>query len=322
MPRVSKFTLPKLVIALPLVSALLVMSIAAVTRDRLEKGISATGCCNAGRLHLPDIAATKTPAQQRTLTPEMYASRLNFIAAVQIHIVAIIAAAVVGLVLMYKKLNLGTQSWPVRIAFIIGIASLFALLLLDEQPSPALEMLEARTVATEFPRVHLLRFAMEQSTVVAATMLVAAASLLLLPPKGDPLAKLKATSDGYHRLSYLLNAGTLLLGADVLTKAVLMQWTESYFSGADQKSIHTLTERIVAGWGVYDSLLLAATYIPTALILKGRLKAWTAEGQLTEPPTWFNPKWLAEGPLAELGRIAAILAPFVIGQAASALRLT
>jgi len=107
-------------------------------------------------------------------------------------------------------------------------------------------------------------------------------------------------------------------------KAVLMQWAETYFdSDASRHAIHALGQRIVVGWGVYDSLLLASTYVPTASILKARMAQCAEDVPETERPQWINPQWLSDTPIHDLARLAAILAPFAVGQAAtSLLRLT
>jgi hypothetical protein len=303
-----------LVSVLPLVCALFVMSAAFFVSVVLMKG-SAGACCTAEDLVLKLSDDAQAQRAAGTLTPDMYAGRARYIAAVQVQLAAIATAVCVGVWMLLRLVC----NRPRRIAFVLlvlGFGAISAGLLINERQSPAFHALMLKTVAREFSMVEDVRFALERSTAVAATLFAGIASLLLLP-QGRGLDALRRTAAHYRLLTYLLPIGTVLLGADVLARTVLGMWATTYFAN---KNIDPLVESIVAGWGVYDSLFLAAIFIPTALVLRFRIQELTANVDRNAPPDWFDAQLLSESPLQILSRVGAILTPFLVGQASKLLQ--
>jgi hypothetical protein len=303
-----------LVSALPLVCALFVMSAAFLVSVVLMKG-SDGDCCTAKDLVLQPSANAQAQRAAGTLTPDMYSGRARYIAAVQVQLVAIATAVCVGTFMLLRLV----RKRPGRIAFVLLVLAFGAIsagLLINERQSPAFHALMLTTVAREFPVVEDMRFVLERSTAVAATVLGGIASLFLLP-QGRDLEALRRTAAHYRSLTYLLAIGTFLLGADVLARTVLGMWATTYF---DDKVVDSLVESIVAGWGVYDSLFLAAIFIPTALVLRFRIQELTANVDRNAPPDWFDAQLLSESPLQILSRAGAILTPFLVGQASNLLQ--
>src|ERR1043165_8965859 len=158
MTNAIAFLRSKWIVAVPIVSGLLVMIIAGTTREWLEKGRPSSGCCNASHLNLP-LAVAKVPP----LSPEMYAGRLNFIAAMEIYIVAILVALVVGILVLARSSNFRQLPLYAWIAILGSSAALLTFMILDDQSSPALQLLLKTTIATELPNISFVLLVLEQS---------------------------------------------------------------------------------------------------------------------------------------------------------------
>ena len=252
-------------------------------------------------------------------TVEVYAGRLDFMAAMEVQLTAIIAALAVGVGLAMSAIRHRAPSekrvtWSILVLSVVA----FAILILDKQSPPEYGDLLEMTAANQLTYVNAFRLGLEALTALAAIILAAATALVLLPGEGDTRGSLENAAGSYRCLSYLLATGTILLASDIFTKTILTKWMVTYFAEGDKASVVALGKTIVTGWGVYDSLFLAATYIPSALLIRTRLRMWgtVIEDPKTAPP-WFNPKWLSDTSLEDIGRAAATLTPFIVGQAAN-----
>lgn len=309
MPRARRLLLSTWLVALPIGCALVVLGEAAITRLIIIKP-------GPGIL-LPDPAQPIHDGDKRIFTPQIAASQVDYTAAMQIQVAAIIGAVGAGLVLILMAIRSMPRPLRFRILLgvVIGAAALLALAILDSQSSGIVCKLLPEKSNAEFFVAFDKGETLDVFTGIAAAILAVAASLLIVVPKGSAMARLKQTVDNDRRLSYLLALGTVLLAAQVFSKTVLLQWVACYYSPEPKdlkKAMETLGERIVAGWGIYDSLFLAATYIPTALVLKMRTRHWEEKADLTTAP-----RWLSDTSFLEIARVAAILGPFVVGQAAN-----
>jgi hypothetical protein len=258
-----------------------------------------------------------------TLTAERYAGRLDFTAALEVQVISIVVAVAVGIGLAMSAIRKSARSDRRVIAAIIAIGVVAALIIiLDEQSPPEYGALLKETVAQHLTEVNTLRLTFELMTALTATILGIATALVLLPAEGDAIIpRLEAAAESYRRVSYLLTVGTIVLAADIYTKTVLTKWAVTYFtSEVDKAAVAALGKSIVTGWGVYDSLFLAATYIPSALLLRTRLRVWGTAVDLKTAPAWFNAKWLSDTSLEDVGRAAATLTPFIVGQAANLIK--
>jgi len=287
----------------PLLSALVLMAILWVIRLSFATDVR------------PGVA---TPA--RTLTVEANAGRLDFTAALEVQVTSIILAMVVGVGLAISALRNRTASEKVVVGTILFFAAVaLAVVILDKQSPPEYDDLLAKTVANQLINVKDLSLDFAGMTAIAATILATATAFVLWPTESDRLRRLEAAAESYRRLSYLLTVGTILLVSDIFTKTVLTRWAAAYYVlPADKATIAALGKSIVNGWGVYDSLFLAAAYIPAALIVRTRLRNWGLSEFAAKPiPAWFDPKWLLGNSLEDVGRAAATLIPFIVGQAAN-----
>jgi hypothetical protein len=286
----------------PLLSALVLMVVLAMIR----------GGFAAGGQQLAD-PPPGTPA-------EAHAGQLDFIVAMQVQVAAILAAVVVGIALAWSAIRARTRSeMPIVLAILLLGAVAFTVLILDSQSPDEYDRLMTKTVETTKPLVDVIhiRLALDRITAGAATILAIATTFVLFPAKGDD--RLRATVGSYRCLSYLLTAGTMLLASHVLTNTVLMSWAATYYpAGASRAPVVALGKSLINAWGVYDSLFLAATYIPAAAIVRTRLRNWgLSEVDPKAIPSWFDPKWLLSNSLEDIGRAAATLTPFIVGQAAN-----
>ncbi|MEA2164280.1 MAG: hypothetical protein QOK37_2407 [Thermoanaerobaculia bacterium] len=254
------------------------------------------------------------------LTLDTYSGRLDFMGAMEVQITAIIVAIVVGFGLAVSAIRtLGRSARPiVWIIVFLGALALTILIKDDQSPREYGELLD-KTAASQVSHINAIRLGLEGSTALAATVLAIATALVLYPAEGDAIHRLEAAAESYRRLSYLLTAGTILLASDIFTKTILTKWAVAYYVTEPDKgaAVAALGKSIVTGWGVYDSLFLAATYIPSALLVRTRLRKGGEVIDTKAAPAWFNIKWLSDTSLEDIGRAAATLTPFIVGQAAN-----
>lgn len=299
---------------LPLFGAVLVMAAGLGLHGHFSDN-EPPHCCGSSDLKLPAPPGDRVPSTG-ALRPEIYAQRIRYVAAGQFQVATIFAAIGFGLALAvplaFGNTQHGRTSYAIA-AVTLGITA--ALTFIGTTTSPALHALLELTVEHEFASIETFRILLEQLTSVAATVLVVTASLLLFPVSGNLETRLRTTAERHTALSYLLALGTALLAGDVLLKRAAGQWSLSYFVDPDCAVLRELVDGIVSGWAVYDSLFLAATYIPAAVVLRGRLARYASEVDVQPPPAWFDKTWLTISPLQEISRLIAILGPFLVGQA-------
>lgn len=298
---------------LPLLGALFVMTVAMNLHRQFATDVSGV-CCDAADVDIAPPAGDRIP-RSGALRPDIYSQRIRFVAAAQFQAAAILAATAFGLAII-APLALGRDERGRRayvlLATITGIAA--ALTFIGANTSPMLHSLLKATVRHEFVEIETYRVAFERLTSVAATTLVIAVTLLLLPVAGDLERRLRTTARRHLLLSHLLFLGTTLLASDVLLKMAAGDWALSYYGTSDREQVGRLVDAIISGWAVYDSLFLAATYIPAAVVLRGRLSRYATDVQPHTAPAWFDRSWLTESPLQEISRALAILGPFLVGQ--------
>jgi hypothetical protein len=277
--------------------------------------VQSEGCCSAADIQKADPPQDRIP-RSGNLLPELYAHRIDYAAAAQFQAAGIAATIGFGGALLIAQIRKGNRRQ--RLGFALGIITLgilSAMTTIRPETSASLHHLLQRTVQTEFPSIETFRIGMERMTSVAAFLLIALAGLLLLPVQGDPESRLRESVKRHGELSYLLALGTVLLVGDVLLKMVAAKWAVAYYVGAQREALASLVQGIASGWAVFDSLVLAAAYIPAAVVLRSRVRDYASKVDQKTPPSWFDKDWLVTTPLQDVSRLLAILAPFLVGKA-------
>jgi hypothetical protein len=299
---------------LPPLCAIFVIYAAGMVRDRFDE--TSRVCCSARDVALPAQRAQSALPKPHALPADLYAARVTFVAAAQVQVVAIAATVTFGGALLLPLLCEGRRTAR-RIFALTVVAGAVASATYELRPDTffAFHHAVATTIATEFEAIERWRIGFEQATSIAASLLVAILSLLLLPPAGSIERRIKITAEHNRRLTYVLILGTIVLAGSALLKTCLGRWITAYFDPPSQQVVRSFVESIVSGWAVYDSLFLAVTYVPAAVVLRLRLRRYAEEIDLKAPPPWYEPQWLTSSPLQDLSRVLAILAPLLVGQA-------
>lgn len=302
-------------IAVAMLPILCVAFVTVVAISLMGVFASSDGCCGPADIKQLAISKDRLPADGN-LPPELYARRIDYVGAAQFQALGIVATLGFGGAILVAQIRRGNRRR--RIAFsvvMLVFAVVFAVTTIGPETSASLHNLLERTVRTEFAPIETFRITIERITSASSVLLILIASLLLLPVHGDIESRLRQLVRRQTELSYLLALGTVLLVGDILLKRCAARWAAAYFTGDAHTSVLNLVDAITSGWAVYDSLVLAAAYIPAAVVLRNRLRHYAAEVDQKTPPAWFEKEWLAATPLQEVSRLLAILAPFLVGKA-------
>lgn len=178
------------------------------------------------------------------------------------------------------------------------------------------------TVSKDVHNIVTLEFSMDVFGIALAVLLALASSTLLSRPDGDEdLSSLEARS---NRLALILYVGALLLVFATLRVNSLLHWSLAFLQPPPwlkpeeaanaafiYKGAEGLVSNMMAGVGAFCTLLLAAIYVPAALVLSNRAAeaisrgagAGQKEAAGRQTPLLLE-HWL---------RLAVILGPFVAG---------
>jgi hypothetical protein len=127
--------------------------------------------------------------------------------------------------------------------------------------------------------------------------------------------KLELISERMGYLKIILYVGTFLLIAGVLRMSALSQWTLSFISPNAVEAAQSFSNSVVAVAGGFNTLILAAVYLPAAYILQRRarlavmrlpLKPEDREQKLKDKGLTFSFR-------ESLPRVAAMLGPLLAG---------
>jgi hypothetical protein len=274
-------------------------------------------CCYSSVLDLPPV----DPPTPGFILPARYAGRVQYTAAVQLEIAAGIASLMVGVYvgLACRTVRRTKRAETIFLLLLFGIVA--GCSVITPRLLPAVNALMQHTIACECPTLPTFQLWEQRGTAAVAVLLVGVAGLLLTPMRGSVRRQAQAIVARERMLSYLLAVGTVLLAASVLRISALAVWITSYFAKDDQPGIQALMNATAATWGMYYSLFLAATYVPTLLVLRTRLRAIAASIDQHAPPIWYDKALFTASPLQEIGSVVGILTPVLVGEAAKLLEL-
>jgi hypothetical protein len=250
----------------------------------------------------------------------IYVARASWTLANGLYLLACIAALVAACFVMKEVLSNFDTRWPrLRIFIIILLAANVALLMSawasHDTLSPAQQLLRA-TVGQAEPEIHINRLnrLFDAISLTATLSLAFAASAILFQRDSNPQGK-EELRRRQTLLRYVLYFGAALLAIAVLALSARLGWGTSYLPAESPltTSVNSLVTGIVNSMGAFYALLMAAVYIPAALVLQSRVKQLAAIEAPDDPNTWLTNNGFSLSVSDYVRRIVALLGPMLAG---------
>jgi hypothetical protein len=278
-------------------------------------------CCTTDKIDAIQALTNGSKTKPATVKAESYAARGNYATAARLQLLTLAGAFVVGSIVMARGMTRRKRFLRCAApAFTLASALGLALSLISPQMTPTLTRLIELTVETDCKNTLSVNLLLDRLTFVAAALFTTSAAVLLVRPHGVLRIRLRELAMQRHLLNTLLAMGTVTMAASIFRMSALGAWIESYATSTEVRAgLHAMTSTTVQSWGVYYSMFLAAAHVPSAALLKQRIKRAARATQFAVQPDWFEPDWVKESWLVEIGRVSAILTPFIAGHAADIL---
>lgn len=247
-----------------------------------------------------------------------YLAKASWVVVNGVHFLACVAALIVAAAVIKSSLSSyppARQGKIIRRIF-AGAAFfsiLIALLTTIDINSPAQQFLRLTVGASGF---HILGYTrvFDVTSLTAVMSLWGAACAVLWVPDPTMAQDVKQLALRMRLLRYVLYVSAALLVVGVLRLSTTLDWGASFFAnGADENSpVRQLVKGLTGTMGANYTLLMAAMYLPTALILRARAQELVPENE-ADPATWLTKNGLSWSFSDTLPRIIAILAPLATG---------
>jgi hypothetical protein len=290
----------------------------------------------AGFLHCPHESVRCSPLSSAVLRAAVtnkaeirvvsYVAKAIWTLVVGMHTLACLAALLTACMVIKEALS---DQWPdserihrnrrIRLILMLvittaaNIALSVALWFNNDAGAPAPLLLRA-TVARVLPAINVYISGFDALSLIAVISLCFAASAVLWRSKDLNDLEL---SRRMQLLRYLLYMGAVLLVIGVLRLSTTLNWGASFIpsESATGKLLGILIPGIVSSLGTYYTLLMAAMYLPAALILRARARELVNENVEVEAErdSWLSNHGLTLSYVESLPRIIAILAPLMAG---------
>ena len=181
-----------------------------------------------------------------------------------------------------------------------------------EAPAPRLL---AGTVGGVLPHINTYNRLFDALGLTVGFMLAAAACAAIRRDAAEDTEG-KALARRMRLLRTTLYAGAAALVVSVVRLSVMLNWGGSFLPAADTaagKQVSTLVTGIVTALGIYYTILLAAIYLPAAMVLRSRaLSLADVNGQPPEKQDeWLKARGLALTYTEYVPRLVAIIAPLL-----------
>jgi len=277
---------------------------------------------------IPTKELAQLLAQARITGPEAapaavweYTARLAWNAVAGVYLVFLLATVLIGIWIVSRLFAstprcglTSTRSWPIVLLVAFSLASWYVLRAVTYGAISG--SLLGPTVFTQAPDLPARQQFFSQGGQITALFLAALSALVLPSSRCGREACLR---DRTALLELVLGMGTALLVTDVIREDTLLRWALAFVDPANKtvaSTVQNLTVTIVAVRGVQGTALLAAIYLPAALILKGQ--AWSAVpasvATLPEAKQWLQDRGLiASSVLAQFRPVVAVLLPLLTG---------
>lgn len=250
----------------------------------------------------------------------IYVARASWTLANGLYLLACLTALfAAGFVMKEVFSKLDTKSpWP-RIIIIMLVALNVSLLMSTwashDTLSPAQQLLRA-TVGQAEPAIHINRLnrLFDAISLTATLSLAFAASAILFQRDANLLGK-EELRRRQTLLRYVLYVGAALLAIAVLALSARLGWGKSYLPSESPMAtpVNDLVKGIVNSMGAFYALLMAAVYIPAALVLQSRVKQLALIEAPDDPNTWLTTNGFSLSVSDYVRRIVALLGPMLAG---------
>ena len=247
----------------------------------------------------------------------IYVARASWTFAGGLYLLACIAALFTAGLVMKEVFSKSNTRPPWQLISIIMLVALDVALLMSfwaskDGFSPAQQLLRA-TVGQGLPEINKYSRVFDAISLAATLSLACAASAILF--QRDSQLEKEELRRRQTLLRYVLYVGGALLAIAVLQLSARLGWGASYLPAASPMAplVKSLVEGIVNSMGTFYVLLMAAVYVPAALVLQSRVKQLAAREAPNDPETWLTENGFSLSFSQYLPRIVALLGPMLAG---------
>ena len=265
----------------------------------------------------PISAETIVKAAKNAPDVAIYVAQASWTFAAGLYLLACVAALFTAGVVMNEIFsNSGIKSAWQSILIIMFVALDIALVMSvwasKDMSSPAQQLLRA-TVGQDVSAINKYSRLFDALSLTATLSLACAASAILF--QRDPKLEKENLRRRQTLLRYLLYVGAALLAIAVMQLSARLGWGTSYLPAANgiTPTVKSLVDGIVNSIGAFYALLMAAVYVPAALVLQSRVKQLAEREAPNDPGTWLTNNGFSLSFSQYLPRILALLGPFLAG---------
>ena len=268
-------------------------------------------------------SATPTEAQRAA---KFYGARVLWMLLYAVGVITALVASALSAHVVWRSLR-GEFDDARRLAavaavFVVSFILTWLLWLLSKGNAPVVEplmqCLASADIASAFP---IVKFGNHLGLFVAFVLLLASCAVLW-PVRKAPRKAVGVLAERLRLLRALLYVGMVALVIAVLRLDATFKWALSALPEEAEgfRLVKGITSSVVSGEAAAYTLLLAAIYVPAALVLRRRGRALiTPERGYTQEmgDEWLEAQGLNVAGSAKslLPKLAAILAPVVVGSA-------
>ena len=181
---------------------------------------------------------------------------------------------------------------------------------------------------SSFPNIVNFVVLLDKIGFLVASLLAITAGLTLLKPTKENLPAEKYLSNQMSLLKVVLYAGTGVFISTIFMWSFTLRWALVYIypiEGFYYNSVVSVANSQVIVRGIYFSVLLSATYLPTAAIQYWRASRIAQQAipdaLSSERGNWLREKGIGISPAEFLPRLAAILGPVMAGSISELFKL-
>lgn len=238
-----------------------------------------------------------------------------------LHTITCIVALIISGIVIYQILSDNDYSAAVCwiVILLITLMTFDASLLLSlwtasDTGAPAPQLLHI-TVARVFPSINIFNRIFDAVGMTAALCLACASCATIWKRDLQSVQGEQELGQRIRMLRYILYVGAVMLIIGVFRLSVMLNWGTSFFipDSAAGKTVATLTSSIVTMLGTYYTLIIAAIYLPPALILRYRARQLASAQAPEEQEGWLDKRGFTLSFTDYLPRILAILGPLIVG---------
>ena len=276
---------------------------------------------------------TVTGEDAATLNNDAYAARTLWSGIFYMHICISLAVMAIGFYAL-REATWGYPSLLFRSIVVLFIVYIFGQIFIFSKTGSyqVIQQLLSKTIASaqysSFPNVVDFVVFLDKIGFLVASLLVITAGLTLLKPTSETLPTEKYLANQMSLLRLILYAGTGVFISTIFMWSFTLRWALVYIyptEGLYYESVVSVANSQVIVRGIYFSILLSATYLPTAAIQYWRasriVQQAIPDAIPAEQANWLKEKGIGISPAEFLPRLAAILGPIMAGSISELFKL-